>query len=122
MFVVEDNPKFVELYEIKTFKNMAYNIPYSGRYSTAVGYKALQNNMGDNNVAIGAEALHNITTGTNNIGIGKTSDTVDPTTSNTIHIGNESHQQIFIGGIDIIQILREHAYLKKVMQSFTQKC
>lgn len=93
-----------------------------GIRNVGIGFDSLSNiTTGNNNVAVGSNSLSNITTGNNNVGIGETSDQIDPNISNAIIIGNESHQQILIGGKDINQILQDHLLLRKYMKSLLQK-
>jgi hypothetical protein len=56
--------------------------------STAVGYQALLNNNGSNNVALGYAAANNITTGTNNVVIGYNSSAPSATASGQLNIAN----------------------------------
>jgi hypothetical protein len=56
--------------------------------STAFGYEALRLVQGANNHAFGNQALHNITTGANNLGIGKNGVLNADVLSQGIYIGN----------------------------------
>ena len=67
----------------------------TGTHNTAFGYHALFNNDGMNNIAIGASAGNNLTTGSNNICIDNLGEAGE---SNTIRIGTQQ-TTTFIKGI-----------------------
>ena len=66
----------------------------SGSDNTAIGHKALQNNTGNGNIALGIQAGINITTGSNNIIIGNSGDLSD---NNVIRIGNNQTATLVAG-------------------------
>jgi trimeric autotransporter adhesin len=84
--------------------NTALGANLIGNLNVAVGGTALANSLGDNNTAIGVNAGFNITTGHDNIDIGKDVFGVG-TENNTIRIGDNlpsgaGASACFIGGID----------------------
>lgn len=66
--------------------------------NVAIGRNALSHNQltGDFNVAVGAEALDNVTSGSNNIAIGYQAIVPSPTASNQVRIGNGSISNAYI--------------------------
>jgi hypothetical protein len=69
----------------------------SGSLNTAIGFEALYHNTGRSNIALGASAGFNLTTGNNNIDIGNGGVALE---SNTIRIGIEGTQMAtYIAGI-----------------------
>src|SRR5262245_28294978 len=96
----------------------ASQIGRHGSNNTAIGYQALRNNnQGADNTALGTNALDNCT-GSNNIAIGSSAGTrikkADnniaianvgvPHESNTIRVGNETHTNTFIAGINGVTV------------------
>src|SRR5437660_8137791 len=75
----------------------AFNSNTTGNFNTAVGYTALNSNNGNFNIALGAGAGENLTTGDDNIDIGNHG---HPRESNHIRIGTVGiHKRTFIAGI-----------------------
>jgi hypothetical protein len=69
----------------------------TGINNTAIGFNALPNNTnGNNNIALGSNAGFNLANDSNNIAIGNRGDAGE---SNTIRIGNGTHNATFIAGI-----------------------
>jgi hypothetical protein len=58
--------------------------------STAFGYESLRIVTGNNNAAFGSQALHNITSGADNIGIGKNVMLFETIANRNVAIGNSS--------------------------------
>jgi len=77
--------------------DFALNSNTTGNFNTAVGYTALNSNNGNFNIALGAGAGENLTTGDDNIDIGNHG---HPRESNHIRIGTVGiHKRTFIAGI-----------------------
>jgi hypothetical protein len=69
----------------------------TGSDNTAIGFNALLNNTnGNKNIALGSNAGFNLANDSNNIAIGNRGDAGQ---SNTIRIGNGTHNATFIAGI-----------------------
>jgi hypothetical protein len=82
--------------------NFALNSNTTGNLNTAVGYTALNSNSGNFNIALGAGAGNNLTTGDNNIDIGNVG---RPRESNRIRIGTVGTQKrTFIAGISGVTV------------------
>src|SRR5439155_2942556 len=82
--------------------DFALNSNTTGNFNTAVGYTALNSNNGNFNIALGAGAGENLTTGDNNIDIGNHG---HPRESNHIRIGTVGIQKhTFIAGISGVTV------------------
>jgi len=94
-----DNALFSNLYGYENVANGNFALYRSttGYYNTAIGDRALTNNRGNGNTALGAGAGYNLTTGDNNIDIDNDGVAGE---SNTIRIGEVGVQNAtFVAGI-----------------------
>jgi len=72
-----------------------------GVNNTGLGYNSLYNCVGDSNTAVGVSAGMNIKTGSNDISIGNVGLADE---SNTIRMGNDTHTNTFISGINGVTV------------------
>src|SRR5215831_5187361 len=79
----------------------ALRVNKHGINNTALGYESLLNCHGNSNTAIGISAGMNITGGSNDICIGNVGVSAE---SNTIRIGNDTHTNSYIAGVNGVTI------------------
>jgi hypothetical protein len=85
----------------RTFLGASAGLTNTGAYNVAIGFQALRDATGSQNVGVGLNALVFTTTGSGNTGIGANSLILNTTGSNNMGLGNNSLYSNVSGGFNI---------------------